>query len=112
MKITVMLQAGLPGDPETQVHVSGETVTVDGVALDLAGVDEGGQGIVEPAEGEDSPFVGPITREAGEISLVLRFRFDPLTAIPNQPAVPIVQVVTDGALPDPVARIEEKGGLE
>lgn len=103
MKLTLHLQAGLPGDPETTSSVAGDNLTVDGSAYDLSPVPEGGE--VTP-EGE-SPFVGAITRQNGEIHAAILWRYDARTAEPNQgTALPVVSI-TSGDVPDPVLRKPE-----
>lgn len=103
MKITLHMQAGLPGDPETTASVAGDILTVDGVAYDLSTVPEGGQAV---PEGE-SPFVGAITRDGGEIHAAILWRYDAATAEPNQGAELPVATITSGDVPDPVLRKPE-----
>lgn len=100
MQITCNCVAGLPGQPETTASVSGDVITVDGVAYDLSAVPEGGY--AEP-EG-DHPFVGRISRIAGELHLSLRWIYDVATAEAHQPAAAPVLNVTTGEVPDPITR--------
>ncbi len=100
MEITCACIAGLPGQPETTASVSGEVITVDGVAYDLSAVPEGGY--AEP-EG-DHPFVGQIARIGGELHLSLRWIYDTSTAEVHQPGVAPVLAVTEGEVPDPITR--------
>jgi hypothetical protein len=103
MKITLHMQAGLPGDPETTASVAGDILTVDGVDYDLSPVPEGGQAV---PEGE-SPFVGAITRTNGEVVCEMLWRYDGATAEPEQAyEIPVV-TVTNGDVPDPVTRKPE-----
>ena len=100
MKITCICIAGLPDQPGTTASVSGDTLTVDGVAYDLSSVPEGG--FAEP-EG-DHPFVGRIERTGGVLGLSLRWSYDTATANPIQPTdAPVLSVVA-GAVPDPIIR--------
>tara|TARA_R100001230_G_C5675849_1_gene181489 strand:- start:816 stop:1154 length:339 start_codon:yes stop_codon:yes gene_type:complete len=103
MKLTLHMQAGLPGDSETAASVSGDTLTVNGVAYDLSPVPEGGEAT---PEGE-SPFVGAITRTNGEIHAAILWRYDSATAEPDQPPVHPVVTITSGDVPDPVLRKPE-----
>lgn len=100
MQITCTCIAGLPGQPETAASVSGDTITVNGVAYDLSAIPEGG--FAEP-EG-DHPFTGRITRIGGELHLSLRWIYDTGSAEPIQPAAAPVLAVTEGAVPDPITR--------
>lgn len=100
MQITCNCVAGLPGQPETTASVSGDTITVDGVAYNLSAVPEGG--FAEP-EGEH-PFAGQIERIGGELHLSLVWFYDTATAEPIQPAAAPVFSVIDGAMPDPITR--------
>lgn len=100
MKITIHLVAGLPGQSETVASVSGDTLTVDGTEYALGALQEGDEGTLEG----DTPFVGPVTREGGEIVCSIIWRYDPATAEPVQPAVAQVLTVTSGPIPDPITR--------
>lgn len=103
MKLTLHMQAGLPGDPETTASVAGDILTVNGVAYDLSPVPEGGEAT---PEGE-SPFVGAITRENGEPVAAILWRYDGATADPNQGTELPVATITSGNVPDPVLRKPE-----
>ena len=83
MKITIHPVAGLPGQSETVASVSGDTLTVDGVEYALGALQEGDEGTLEG----DTPFVGPVTREGGQIACGIIWRYDLATAEPVQPAV-------------------------
>ena len=74
MKLTLFPQAGLPGQPETTIHVAGDTITIDGTPHDLSAVPEGGEGWPEG----DTPFIGPITRQGGvlRVQIVARLGDD------------------------------------
>ena len=102
MKITIHPIAGLPGTTGDQVSVSGDTITVNGIAYDLSSVPKGGEAMPEG----DHPFVGPITRPGRTIHLGLRFAYDGATAEPDQSRDPADWVVTlsSGDLPDPITR--------
>ncbi|MEX5601207.1 hypothetical protein [Pseudophaeobacter sp. C1-32P7] len=100
MQITFNCIAGLPGQPETSASVSGEVITVDGVAYDLSAVPA--DGYAEP-EGEH-PFTGRIERIGGELHLSLRWTYDTSTAEAHQPSATPVLAVTEGEVPDPITR--------
>ncbi|MEX5599161.1 hypothetical protein [Pseudophaeobacter sp. C1-32P7] len=100
MKISFNCIAGLPGQHETSASVSGDTITVDGVAYDLSAVPEGG--FAEP-DGEH-PFFGQIARIGGELHLSLLWFYDAATAEVHQPAAAPVLAVTEGEVPDPITR--------
>lgn len=104
MKITMSPVAGPPGQPETEIVVSGDTITVDGIAYDLSAVPEGGEAL---PEGEH-PFLGAITRASGEIVCTVRAIYDPVTAEPFQPTDPAHWALsaTDGPVPLPILRKE------
>ena len=101
MNINFSLCAGLPGKPETSANVDGDVITVNGKKYDLSNVPDGG--IAEPTG--DHPFVGVITRTGGAISCTLVWGYDGSTAVPDQPK-PAMAKVTNGPVPDPVARME------
>ena len=96
-------RAGLPGQSETQAIVSGDTVTVDGIAYDLSAVPEGG---FAEADGDQHPFRGRIARSGGVLRYCLRWRFDPATAEPAQPEAMPSAALTAGPVPDPIIRRE------
>jgi len=89
MKITLSPVRGLPGQPETEITVSGDTITVDGIDYDLSSVPEGGEAT---PQGEDHPFIGKITREGGTVHCGVRVRYDD-TAKRNQPTDPAHWIV-------------------
>lgn len=94
MKITISPCAGIAGETETAIYVTGDTLYYDGTAFDFSDVPEGGE--VNP-DG-DHPFIGPITRKRGEIHCTVHARFDPATAEHEQPRDPAhwVDVVDEG----------------
>ena len=67
MHLTLSPQRGLPGQTETTIAVSGDTLTVDGTPYDLSPVPEGGEG-----EWDDSPIIGKITRQGGTLHVTVR----------------------------------------
>lgn len=105
MKITIKPIAMLPGGAETQVSVSGDRITWDGMPYDLSAVPEGGEATPQG----DHPFAEPITREAGEIACTVKVFFDPATAEPNKPTDPAYWTVTvaSGVVPDMIPRKQE-----
>ena len=60
----------------TAVSVNGLTVTVDGIDYDLSVIPESGQA----EAGENSPFIGTVTREA----VTIRYEYDSKLAEPDQ----------------------------
>ena len=102
-EITFVPRVGLPDQPETQVTVSGDTVTVDGIAYDLSAVPEGG---FAEADGDQHPFRGRIVRGGGVLRYCLRWRFDAASAEPDQPDALPAAVLADGPVPDPIIRLE------
>lgn len=100
MNLSFHLQAGLPGQAETQASVSGDILTVDGVAYDLGSVPDGGD--ATPAG--THPFVGQISRAGGVIHAAVRWVYDTATAEPAQGATVPSASVTSGTVPDPVQR--------
>ena len=63
MKLTIHLQAGLPGQADDVFEVDGETLIKNGTRYDLSAVPEGGEAT---PEGDDHPFIGTITRTNSE----------------------------------------------
>ena len=91
MKITLHARAGLPGKPETEITVNGDTLTVDGTPYDLSPVPEGGEG-----EWPDSPITGKITRQDGTLHATVRVALGD-DAESNQPTDPAHWVVPDAS---------------
>ena len=100
MHLTLSSQVGLPGQPETTLHVMGDVITIDGTPYDLSPVPEGGEGWPEG----DTPFIGPITRQGGvlRVQIVARLGDD---AAPDQ-AGPFVINDASGDVVIPAARKE------
>lgn len=105
MQITISPVAGLPDQPETTIAVAGDVITVEGTPYDLASIPEGGTATPEG----DHPFVGVITRQAGEIHCTILCLYDPARAEPDQPADPAHWTVTvaSGPVALPIIRKEE-----
>jgi len=105
MKITLSPVRGLPGQPETEISVSGDTVTVDGTPYDLSAVPEGGEAM---PQGDDHPFTGAITRQDGVIHCPVRVLLDD-SAEGHQPADPAHWTVDagDGPVTIPATRKTE-----
>ena len=101
MKLTLSPTVGLPGQPETTLHVAGDIITVDGTPYDLSPVPEGGE-----ATAEDSPFVGKITRVGGVIHCTVLVRLGD-TAADDQPDSPWVIEAASGDVEIPAARKPE-----
>lgn len=100
MHITLSPTRGLPGDPETVLAVSGDILTVDGVAYNLSAIPEGGEAI---PEGADHPFVGTITRAGGTVHCTLRVHLGD-DAAPDQPTSPWTTIVARGPVTIPALR--------
>ena len=102
MKLTLSPVAGLPGANETLASVAGDVLTVDGIAYDLSSVPEGGEAT---PEGTDHPFVGTITRQAGEIVAAIRWTYGD-DAARNQPTDPAYWTadLSDGPVPSPIVK--------
>ena len=98
MKLTLTPQVGLPGQPETAIHVAGDTITIDGTPYDLSPVPEGGE-----ATADDSPFIGRITRVDGVINCTVIARLGD-TAASDQPDSPWVIEAASGDVEIPAAR--------
>jgi len=101
MKLTLSPMRGLPGQPETEIAVSGDTITVDGTPYDLSAVPEGG----EATPAGEHPFEGPITRAGGEIVCKVRVGLGD-DAADHQPVDPgrWTFTVTDGPVVIPAER--------
>jgi hypothetical protein len=102
MRITLSPVRGLPGEPETEIAVAGETITVDGTPYDLSAVPEGGEAM--PAG--EHPFVGSITRQDGEIACTVRVALGD-DAAPDQPGSPWTVTAADGSVAIPAVRKPE-----
>jgi hypothetical protein len=102
MELKLTPQAGLPGQPETALHVAGDVLTVNGIPFDLSPVPEGGEG-----EWPDSPFIGPIRRVGGVIYATLLVRLGD-TAADDQPTDPACWVIpeAEGEVTIPALRKE------
>ena len=102
MHITLSPMRGLPGQAETEITVSGDTITVDGTSYDLSAVPEGGEAT---PQSDGHPFVGKITRTSGVIHCGVSVRYDD-TAESNQPTDPAHWIVdvSDGPMTIPVLR--------
>lgn len=105
MILTLSPTRGLPGQPETTMSVTGETLTIDGTPYDLSVIPDGGEGW---PDGE-TPFVAPIIREDGEIraTVIVRLGDD---AAPDQPTDPAHWIVTaqGGPVAIPATRIAQE----
>jgi len=102
MQIKLSPTRGLPGQTETAISVSGDTITVDGTPYDLSAVPEGGEAT---PQGDDHPFTGTITRQGGELHCTVRVHLGD-TAANDQPTDPAhwIVTVTDGAVAIPATR--------
>jgi hypothetical protein len=107
MQITLSPCRGLPGQAETSLSVSGDVLSVDGIAFDLSKLVEGD----EATPLGDQPFIGTITRIDGEIHCGLTVMLGD-DAEPNQPDSPCIVAAIDGPIPVPAARIKRTLALE
>jgi hypothetical protein len=80
----------------TTVSVDGLTLTIDGEAIDLSVIPEGGY--AEPDD--DSPFVGNVTRD----EVTVRYYYESLKALPDQSKdwADYTFDVTSGPVPCPI----------
>lgn len=101
MKITTSPQSVFPSVPETTASVAGDVLTVNGIAYDMSAVPEGG----EATPTGEHPFIGTITRTAGEIFATIRWTYDP-GAVSDQPTDPAhyFATVTAGSVPSPIVK--------
>lgn len=103
MHLTLSPQLGLPGQPETTLHVAGDVLTVDGTPHDLSPVPEGGDGAWIDDGGEGSPLIGRIARQGGVIHVAVRVRLGD-TAADDQPDSPWTIPDAEGPVTIPAAR--------
>lgn len=96
------LRAAVPGEPTTTITVSADAITVNGHLYDLSAIPEGG--IAEPQG--DHPFVGDIERKDGGFHVRVAWVFDPMNMAPVQPSPTPSVSISEGAVPDPVLRME------
>jgi hypothetical protein len=80
----------------TTVSVDGLTITIDGEAIDLSVIPEGGY--AEPDD--DSPFIGKVTRD----EVTVRYHYESLKALPDQSKdwADYTFDVTSGPVPCPI----------
>lgn len=123
MKLKLSPQVGLPGQPETRLSVSGDTVIVDGVSYDAGEVPEGGEGRMSSLVAAETPFVPfrkvtlqdgseeavIFTRQNGEISCIVRVILGD-DAANDQPTDPEHWQIDagDGPVTIPAVRKEEE----
>lgn len=98
MQLRLEPQSALPGHPETTLYVSGDVLTVDGIAYDLSLVPEGGEG-----RWDDTPLVGPIRRINGEIHVSVVVQLGE-TAEDKQPDSPWNVAISAGSVVIPAKR--------
>ena len=105
MHLTLSPQAGLPGQPETTLHVAGDVLTIDGTPYDLSPVPEGGEG-----DWPDSPITGPIRRIGGVIhaTVLVRLGDDAADCQSCDPAHWVIPNAS-GAVTIPAARKPKEG---
>lgn len=85
---------------DSVILVDGETVTIDGVAVDLSVIEDG-----EQCEAE-RPIVGLVRRVDGVAELSIEYHYSTETAEPIQSTDPAAYVVDveAGQVPDPIIR--------
>jgi hypothetical protein len=71
-----LILSPIASDRTTSVFIDGLVLTIDGTAIDLSVIPEGGQ--AEPEA--NSPFIGPVTRDEATI----KYFYDSSRAEPNQ----------------------------
>ena len=105
MKITLSPMVGMSDQPETEITVTGDTVTVDGTPYDLSAVPEVGEAT---PQGDDHPFTGGITRQNGVTHCTVRVVLGD-TAADDQPADPAHWTIDagDGPVTIPATRKPE-----
>jgi len=91
MHLTLSPIRGLPGQPETTLHIAGDIITIDGTLFDLSPVPEGGEG-----EWVDSPIIGRIARQGGKLHVTVRVILDD-TAERDQPPDPAHWVIPNAS---------------
>lgn len=104
MHLTLSPVRGLPGQPETTLHVAGDVLSIDGMPYDLSAVPEGGEG-----EWPDTPIIGRIMRQGGILHATVRVVLDEGTAS-DQPCAPSHWIIPDasGAVRIPAIRISQE----
>lgn len=106
MHLTLSPIRGLPGQAETILSVSGDVLTIDGVAVDFAElVPAGGEFHPDPG---DHPFIGSIIRVNSDIHATVRVVLGD-DAEPHQPTDPEhwIVAVTEGPVAIPALRRPE-----
>jgi hypothetical protein len=103
MHLTLTPQAGLPGCPETTLHVAGDVLTIDGTTFDLSAMLDRIEDDPGEETGEATPFVGPIRRIDGVLHARVIVRLDD-TAADDQPESPWIIADADGLVSIPAAR--------
>lgn len=106
MIVTIRPIANLPGQPDDEVSVAGDVLTVNGVEYDMSPLQEGDEARFERETDDEPecPIAGHVRRLGGEIHLHLQFRYATSTAMPDQPQELATVSIASGPLPDPVLR--------
>jgi hypothetical protein len=91
-----IILSAIASNRTTTVSVDGLTITIDGEAIDLSVIPEGGY--AEPSD--DSPFVGNVTRDEVKV----RYHYDAQKALPDQSKdwADYTFEVTSGPVPCPI----------
>lgn len=106
MHLTLSPQVGLPGQPETTLHVLGDVLTIDGVSHDLSPVPEGGDGEWVDETGNGSLIVGRIRRIDGKLHVTVQVRLGDAAAADQLDSPWTVEAVA-GSVVIPAARRAE-----
>lgn len=102
MKLTLHHSVGLPGQPETQARVVGNTLIYNEERFDLSSIPEGGEGVPQG----DHPFVGIIYRNNGEIEAGIKWIYPGADYANVQPETPPVVQLNSGVVPNMLRKKE------
>jgi len=95
MHLTLHPQRGLPGQPETTIAVSGETIIINGTPYDLSAV--ASEAVFE----QERLFIGPVRRIDGALHVEMIVQLGD-TAAPNQAGPWVIE--GEGFINVPAAR--------
>lgn len=85
---------------DTSIHVSGDLLTIDGVAVDFSQLGEGEQ--CETSQ----PLIGLVSRVGGLVNVTVRFEYNSATAEPMQSTDfnDYIVNISTGPIPDVIRR--------
>ncbi len=98
MRLTLVPQVGLPGQPETVIEVDGDVLVLDGQAHDFSVLGE------DAALDLAQPFLAPVRRVGGSVEATILVRLDPATAAADQPDSPWTVEAAGGPVAIPAVR--------